>query len=221
MADLPVDRQPNAPSSLGQRFDFARRVTGDNQTDLARKISQSSGESVAQSTISAYLRGAILRPSPAIQRAIEEYCREAELMVALRSPDGLPSNDAAFQAAVASLTNEPVTGDKQAELVRSLFEEVKRKGSLDPQRAAILSFLAKFLGMGELVIPQPDGSPATGPGRGSTAPLVAFVREAGRVLDEAAASGDAQTALQELRELRHRTMDAMLTEAYGDARVAN
>jgi len=202
---------------LGSRLSAARSVTGDSQGRVAGWVTQRTGVKIGQSAISGYERGTIQKPSARVQRALEEYCRDAELAAALSAPPSRDDSDAAFQAIVAPLTNEPVTGDKQAELVRMLFHELRTTEPLNPQRAAILNHLAKFLGTGDLNIPAPDGTTSRALSAQSTAALVAFFRGAGTALDAAADGGDAQTALRALRQLHKRATDAMVQEVLADA----
>jgi len=212
-----TNRQTNRETSLGPRLSDARRVTGDSQSRVARWVTQRTGLKIGQSAISGYERGKIQKPSARVQRALEEYCRDAELTAALSAPSSRGDSDAAFQAIVAPLTNEPVTGDKQAELVRTLFHQLRTSEPLTPQRAAILNHLAKFLGTGDLSIPAPDGTTSRALSAQSTAALVAFFRGAGAALDAAADGGDPQTALRALRQLHRRAMDAMVMEVFADA----
>jgi hypothetical protein len=198
----------------------ARRVADHSQAYVAQWVSVRAGVLVGQSSISAYERGTIKKPSPAVREAIEAYCREAELTAALATPESHTDTDAEFQAIVASLTREPLTGDTQASLVRLLLRQLSSSKPLDPQQAAIVSMLAKFLRIGDLELPTADGVPArTGRGH-SAAPLVAFFRGAGAALDAAADGGDPQTALRSIRQLHQHTRDALLEERLADAEAA-
>jgi len=175
---------------------------------------------VGQSKISAYERGTIKKPSPAVREAIEAYCREAELTAALAAPESLNGMDAEFQAIVAPLTNEPVTGDKQAAFVRFLLGQLSSSEPLDPQKAAIVSMLAKFLRIGDVEVPTADGTPARTRAGHSAAPLAAFFRGVSAALDAAADGGDPQTALRSIRQLHQQTRDALLEERLADAEAA-
>ncbi|MFN8049918.1 MAG: hypothetical protein U0Q22_00585 [Acidimicrobiales bacterium] len=138
-----------------RRFRAAQAALGHTQAECAEQLRALGAPSADQSSVSKWATGRIARPSPAIVNALHQYIALAPAgggastsrgsRAAHMQSDGLEADG--FEDMVRGITDEPLLGPRQGDLVDALIERMRSGIPLSEPDLLVLGSLASVLGL--------------------------------------------------------------------------
>ena len=123
----------------------ARRLLGHSQTDLGRALPEFGAPAVSQPVVSSWETGKTARPDEVYIAALRRYCEQVEDSLSPMDASEAPSSESTFSSLYRGITEEPLLGDLQRELVLGLIHRLKVGPALSAEDASTRDLLREIL----------------------------------------------------------------------------